>query len=108
MGLDIPKNCFYTIMMGTHGTTMASTIRNSQLILCLGQSVGYNMIHFEAIFPSDLGIFLFEKETIFNILFNIKGYTQNFLIEQFLYTLIIKLRRWVRGDCIDAHKPGAG
>ena len=46
-------------------------MRNSRLILCSGQSARYNMTHFEAIFLSDLGIFLYEKESIFNILFNI-------------------------------------
>ena len=40
-----------------------------------GQSVGYNMTHFEAIFLSDLGIFLYEKESVFNVLFGMKGYT---------------------------------
>ena len=67
--------------MYTH--THIYTMRTSWLILCLSQSVGYNMTHFEAIFLSDLGIFLYEKESVFNILFNIKGYTQNFLIKPF-------------------------
>ena len=44
------------------------------------------MTYFGAIFLLDLGIFLYEKESVFNILFNIKGYTQNFLIEPFLCT----------------------
>ena len=61
-------------------------MRNSRLILCSGQSARYNMTHFEAIFLSDLGIFLHEKESVFNILFSIKGYTQNFLVEPFLCT----------------------
>ena len=72
-------------------------MRNSRLILCQGQSAGYNMTHFEAIFLSDLGIFLYEKESVFNVLFSMKGYTQSFLVEPFLCTLIIKLRCSVVG-----------